>query len=624
MAKKKSSNQGPIAPEDQQQEFFDVAEVDDASFDDDWDDDADMGDEWAPPAPKKKKKESKKAEEPQPQPVFAVEDHSADVEASGAGFGDEDFGDEDFGEGGADVDVTQQPDADGEVYDVPEGPAEEEEVYEVPEGPLEQEEVYAVPKGDMGEVPADDGRQQTYEGPEAAQQEDDFGDETEDVDVAMPAPADAPVAVAEEEAAEDVEDVDIGPLDAQADDIVDVDVPVAQDDDAADTATQPQVEAEPVVFDLPDDAIYDATEEEAAEAADNATDAVPAEATAEEQTAPAATGEPVEGETAEGAEDVPAEDIPEEEAKSDEEREREERELEEYRSMMGDTDAEMADVSEYRNYRRKTKTESKSSKPKKSDFDLFANRYKVKTMNATVAATDPIVYFYNACLRANGTIMLFNVYQVLQDRFLGKMVPQLFTAVAESSNKIDELNEANLLAQLSICAEFPQYEFIISISAHAFVKPAILERLLKSLPEGGVPNLVFAFDCASLQSIANAAKAGLSTIRAHGVKVLLDNTERVTMDVLSEMEYDYMRIDARYYEIDNPRAEAYLRLILSFAKEQGIGTIGTFCDTEDMADYMLFMGVDAVQGNAVSRPMRTVPNSVRAITLLPSMMDSDE
>jgi len=310
-----------------------------------------------------------------------------------------------------------------------------------------------------------------------------------------------------------------------------------------------------------------------------------------------------------------------EQQKSEEEIRREQEELEAYRSAMGESNAELADVSEYRTFRKKTKTESKSSVPKKSDFDLFANRYKVKTMNAMVAASDPIVYFYNACLRADGSILAFNVYQVLQDRFLGKMVPQLFTAVAENSAKIEELNEANLIEQLKVCAEYPQYDFIISVSARFFTKPALLERFLKLIPEGGVPNLVLAFDCSSLENIAIAAKAGLGTVRQKGVKILLDNTERVTMTVLSEFDYDIIRIDSRYYEIGNPRAEAYLRLLLQLTKEQGVTSIATFCDSEDLSEYMFFMGVDAIQGNATSRPMRTVPNAVKGIVLLPSMLD---
>lgn len=538
MAKKKTSKsteelkkENPI-----EEESYEVAELDDASFDDDWDDEADLGDEWGEVPSRGKSKSSSKSSKSKP--VYVVEEH--DVEDEAADFED------DFDEEAAETDTEQS----SERFDVPEGPAE---VFDVPEGP---EEVFDVPEEPQE---SDDTAPDQVDVPIASAQEVDEIEEV-DVDVVPSEPADQADSVDNQQQPTQEDEIDIQP---------------------------PQQTAEPMQQADIDVAPLAAEQEESA---------------------------------AEAVEDV--EIPPEEDTKSAEEREKEEAELEEYRSMMGETNAEMADVSEYRNYRRKTKTEPTSSKPKKSDFDLFANRYKVKTMNATVAATDPIIYFYNACLRYNGSILLFNVYQVLQDRFLGKMVPQLFTAVAEAGTKIDELNEANLLEQLKVCAEYPQYEFIISISTHCFVKPALLEKMLKNIPEEGVPNLVLAFDCAALQSIAQAAKTGLGVIRSRGLKVLLDNTERVSMDVLSELDYDYIRIDARYYEMDNPRAESYLRLLLGLAKEQGIGTIACFCDTEDMADYMLFMGVDAVQGNAISRPMRTVPNSVKAITLLPSMLEA--
>ena len=91
------------------------------------------------------------------------------------------------------------------------------------------------------------------------------------------------------------------------------------------------------------------------------------------------------------------------------------------------------------------------------------------------------------------------------------------------------------------------------------------------------------------------------------------------MTTLSELEFDYVRIDSRYYELGNFKAEGFLRLLTAFAKEQGIPTVATFCDNEDMAEYMFYMGVDVVQGNAVSRPQRTVPNAIDKVTLLESM-----
>lgn len=310
-------------------------------------------------------------------------------------------------------------------------------------------------------------------------------------------------------------------------------------------------------------------------------------------------------------------------------------ELESVRASAEGIDAEMADLSYLDDLKKKnephelTDAEKKDQKKKlaeerkrkrKEENDLFARRYKAKSINSAVAQTNPIIYFYNAILNKKGEAKLFNVYQVLQDRFLGKLIPQLWMAVAEASDRVLELNLANLLEQKKICKEYPDFEFVITMSTRFFTKPAVLQKLLDEFDEP-IPNLVMAFDCVSLQNLGTAAKTGLGQLKAKGVKVVLDNTEKVSMTTLSELDFDYIRLDSRYYELGNFKSEGFLRLLTGFAKELGIPTIATFCDDTDMVEYMLYMGVDMVQGNAISKPMRTVPNTVKAITPVESMIN---
>ncbi len=298
--------------------------------------------------------------------------------------------------------------------------------------------------------------------------------------------------------------------------------------------------------------------------------------------------------------------------------------LEDYRETANIEEPEqLVDIGEFLELKRKAdearQKDGKKKKKKKKD-DIFINRYKAKTINAAVAAADPIVYFYNAALDKTGKIRYFNVYQVLQDRFMGKLIPHQFTSVAEGSAKIEELNIANVIQQCKLCNEYPQYEFVISISTRFFTRPNILEKLRKEL-KAEHNNLVLAFDCVSLQNIGTAAKTGLSILRLAGAKIMLDNTEAVSMTSLTELEYDYIRIDARYFEKGAERPLVYLELLSRFAASQGIGTSSSFCDEGYLAEYMLTRGITAVQGDSVSRPMRTVPNAVKAVTLLPSMLD---
>ena len=68
---------------------------------------------------------------------------------------------------------------------------------------------------------------------------------------------------------------------------------------------------------------------------------------------------------------------------------------------------------------------------------LEMQRSKAKTINAGVALATPIVFFYDAAINEDGQVQYLNVQQVLNDKFLGKMVPQEYFAMAEGSSRIE-------------------------------------------------------------------------------------------------------------------------------------------------------------------------------------------
>lgn len=301
-----------------------------------------------------------------------------------------------------------------------------------------------------------------------------------------------------------------------------------------------------------------------------------------------------------------------------------EEDLDEYRAeATAAGDGEMVDLSDFKVEKRSDKEKAAAAdkkKKKKPKFDIFSNRNKAKSVNAVIAASDPLLYFYNAALNKKGDILYFNVYQVLQDRFMGKVVPHQYVAIAEGSSRIEELNTICVEEVVKQCNQYPQYLFVVQISARFFTRPNALDKLAKAAQTDN-HNLIFAFDAISLQNIGIAAKTGLTMLKNQGILALLDNTELISMSTLTELDYDYIRVDSRYYERGTEKNYAYLQLLIKFAHEIGITTSATFCDTDNISDYMLQNGIDAVQGYAVSKPMRTVPNAVKELTLLDSMVN---
>ena len=323
--------------------------------------------------------------------------------------------------------------------------------------------------------------------------------------------------------------------------------------------------------------------------------------------------------------DETSEDVPTEEEDSDEKAIPEE-DLEAYRDIQAVTaDSEMVDLTGFK-ARSRAKDEKEAAKKKKSKkpaFDLFAHRTKNKSINARIAAAEPILYFYNAVLDKKGSVLFINVYQVLQDRFMGKVVPHQYTAVAEGSGRIEELNTICVQEVVKQCNQFPDYKFAVQISSRFFTKPNVLEKLVNQAQTEN-NNLIFAFDAVSLQNIGIAAKTGLAMLKNRGISVLLDNAELISMNLLTELDYDIIRVDSRYYEREGEKTYSYLQFLIKFAHEIGITTCATFCDEDKIADYMLENGIDGVQGCAVSNPVRTVPNTIKAITLLDSMVNYHE
>ena len=326
-----------------------------------------------------------------------------------------------------------------------------------------------------------------------------------------------------------------------------------------------------------------------------------------------------------GKETETSEDAPTEEEGSDEKAIPEE-DLEAYRDIQSVTaDSEMVDLTGFK-ARSRAKDEKEAAKKKKSKkpaFDLFAHRTKNKSINARIAAAEPILYFYNAVLDKKGSVLFINVYQVLQDRFMGKVVPHQYTAVAEGSGRIEELNTICVQEVVKQCNQFPDYKFAVQISSRFFTKPNVLEKLVNQAQTEN-NNLIFAFDAVSLQNIGIAAKTGLAMLKNRGISVLLDNAELISMNLLTELDYDIIRVDSRYYEREGEKTYSYLQFLIKFAHEIGITTCATFCDEDKIADYMLENGIDGVQGCAVSNPVRTVPNTIKAITLLDSMVNYHE
>ncbi|MCM1306741.1 MAG: EAL domain-containing protein [Bacteroides sp.] len=247
---------------------------------------------------------------------------------------------------------------------------------------------------------------------------------------------------------------------------------------------------------------------------------------------------------------------------------------------------------------------------------LDALRQQATTIKGAVALTEPIVYFYNAARTNENNIAYVTLQQVLNDKFLGKMLPQQFFAVAEGSERIETLNLLSIKQAASDCDENPNTIFVTQASARLLIKDDVLKRLIKNAKtENG--NLVLAFDCALLEALGDRGLAGIRHLAENDIKIMIDNTENAGLRVLTEYNIDYLRFDARYYKEEDEKKTAHLDMVLGYAKVQGIKTAAIYVNSVKEAKYLLSHGVENIEGDLVGSPVRIIHNAIKDAKRLP-------
>lgn len=246
------------------------------------------------------------------------------------------------------------------------------------------------------------------------------------------------------------------------------------------------------------------------------------------------------------------------------------------------------------------------------------HRQKAKTLNAGVALATPIVFFYDVAINSANEPQYVNVQQVLNDKFLGKIIPQHFFAIAEGSNRIEELNFIALENVRKDCEENPNIKFVVKISCRLLLHDNTLTKLIENIMTTN-KNLILAFDCAMLEAIGYLGVSGINALKNKGALIMLDNAESASMRVLTEYEFDYLRLDARYYGNDSARRLAHLDMLTGYAAMQNILSTSINCEHPEDARVLLDHGVKIIQGDAVSRPMRLIGLALKNVKAIPKV-----
>lgn len=245
-------------------------------------------------------------------------------------------------------------------------------------------------------------------------------------------------------------------------------------------------------------------------------------------------------------------------------------------------------------------------------------------MNSTAYAKrtlyKPIDFFFRGVADSstkNKMVVFVDAFQIMNDRYLGRMSVCNYFYIAESSVRINELNviafEELRNYDLVMRENFliPDVTYCLAVSTRFLDNDKDFDSLLTLLKEYGYKknNLIISFFVSSLVSLDEKGRARYNRLRKAGYKICASayGEDYNSLDVFSEFNFDYLRCESQYFDA-TPNKKKVLAMLVNFCKANKIGFIMEGVDSP--AQYARYKreGVKLMTGRAVSKLSRWVTN----------------
>ncbi len=231
----------------------------------------------------------------------------------------------------------------------------------------------------------------------------------------------------------------------------------------------------------------------------------------------------------------------------------------------------------------------------------------------------PIDFFYRGVVESKTKKVAFvDAFQILNDRYLGRMSVCNYFFIAENSVRINELNVI-ALDELKNYHLVMRENFLIPdkvtyslpITTRFLEKETEFEVLLASLKDNGYKkgSLVISFNANTIIRIDDEGKKRYDRLRRLGYKTCINGfgEEFNSLDIFARFNFDYLRLEATYFDSTQPKKRV-LSMIVKHCNANKIGLIMEGVDTPGQNNRFKREGVKYVTGKAVSKLSRYVTN----------------
>ena len=210
-------------------------------------------------------------------------------------------------------------------------------------------------------------------------------------------------------------------------------------------------------------------------------------------------------------------------------------------------------------------------------------------------------------------MVFVDAFQIMNDRYLGRMSVCNYFYIAESSVRINELNviafEELRNYDLVMRENFliPDVTYCLAVSTRFLDNDKDFDILLTLLKEYGYKKnkLIISFFVSSLVSLDEKGRARYNRLRKAGYKICASayGEDYNSLDVFGEFNFDYLRCESQYFDA-TPNKKKVLAMLVNFCKANKIGFMMEGGYTP--AQYASYRreGVKLMTGRAVSKLSR--------------------
>lgn len=243
------------------------------------------------------------------------------------------------------------------------------------------------------------------------------------------------------------------------------------------------------------------------------------------------------------------------------------------------------------------------------NFTAYAKRTQYKPID---------FYFRGVCDVNTKKVVLIDAFQILNDRFLGRMSVCNYFFIAENSVRINELNIIALeeLKKYHLVMRENFYipekiVYALPITTRFLDNDRDFEILLSTLKDNDYKkgSIVLTFYCNTLARIDEEGKKRYDKLRKAGFKTCVSGfgDEFNELSLFADFNFDYLRCEAQYFDA-KPNKKRVFEMLVKYCKINKICLIVEGVDTP--AQYARYKkeGVVYVTGKAVSKLSRWITN----------------